>query len=129
MSHVSTYRSNSGSLSLLLNSVPDILTPTLYWPMIEASLGVVGASLPTMRPIAKRCIPEGSFQKLKSRTTSTWTLFGRRRSSSLDLKAGGDRESEKSPSFHATQAGKPEMRLERSVLVSATDDGCCDSRW
>lgn len=33
------------------NDVTYILTPTLYWPMVESSLGVVGACLPSMRPI------------------------------------------------------------------------------
>lgn len=33
---------------------PDIaylLTPTIYWPMVESSLGIVGACLPLLRPI------------------------------------------------------------------------------
>ena len=111
------------------NSVLDILTPTLYWPMIEASLGVVGASLPTMRPIAKRCFPVISLQKLRSRTTSTWALFSRRPSSSLDFKrSGGNPESEKVPSVHSSQAGKPGVR-DHTVSVTAVDDGCCDHRW
>ena len=29
----------------------DLLTPTVYWPMVESSLGVVGACLPLLRPI------------------------------------------------------------------------------
>ena len=29
----------------------DILTPTVYWPMVESSLGVVGACLPLLRPL------------------------------------------------------------------------------
>lgn len=111
------------------NSVLDILTPTLYWPMIEASLGVVGASLPTMRPIAKRCLPAISLQKLRSRTTSTWALFSRRPSSSLDFKpSGGNPESEKLPSVHPSQAGKPDLH-DHTVPVTAMDDGCCDNRW
>lgn len=29
----------------------DLLTPTIYWPMVESSLGIVGACLPLLRPI------------------------------------------------------------------------------
>lgn len=29
----------------------DILAPTFYWPMIESSLGVVGACLPALGPL------------------------------------------------------------------------------
>ena len=39
--------------SLVLSN-PDIsylLTPSLYWPMVESSLGIVGACLPLLRPL------------------------------------------------------------------------------
>lgn len=29
----------------------DLLTPTVYWPMVESSLGIVGACLPLLRPL------------------------------------------------------------------------------
>lgn len=29
----------------------DLLAPTVYWPMIESSIGIVGACLPLLRPI------------------------------------------------------------------------------
>ena len=47
----------------------DVLTPTLYWPMVEASLGIVGACLPSMRPLWKKYIPDGSLQRFWSQTS------------------------------------------------------------
>lgn len=29
----------------------DLLTPTVYWPVVESSLGIVGACLPLLRPV------------------------------------------------------------------------------
>ena len=98
--------------------------------MIEASLGVVGASLPTMRPIAKRYIPEGSFQKMKLRTSSTWSLFGRRRSSAhVQMSSGTDLESEKSaPEAHSAPA-MPKLRRDLTAPAAPAGNACCDSRW
>ena len=42
------------SHSVLNNGAADlsyITTPTIYWPMIEAALGVIGACLPLLRPL------------------------------------------------------------------------------
>ena len=44
----------------------DMLTPTLYWPMIESSLGIVGACLPLMRPILQKISPHDVFRSLRS---------------------------------------------------------------
>ncbi|MCJ1451294.1 hypothetical protein MMC28_001630 [Mycoblastus sanguinarius] len=43
-----------------------IMTPTLYWPMVESSLGIVGACLPLMRPIFTKHSPESIFQTLRT---------------------------------------------------------------
>ncbi|KAL2058302.1 hypothetical protein ABVK25_001028 [Lepraria finkii] len=40
----------------------DLLTPTVYWPMVESSLGVVGACLPLLCPI----FAESSFGSFRS---------------------------------------------------------------
>ena len=44
----------------------DMLTPTLYWPMIESSLGIVGACLPLMRPILQKTSPHDVFRSFRS---------------------------------------------------------------
>ena len=44
----------------------DMLTPTLYWPMIESSLGIVSACLPLMRPIIQKISPQVVFRSLRS---------------------------------------------------------------
>lgn len=39
------------------NGDPDfsyLYTPTVYWPMVESSLGIVGACLPLLRPLFSR---------------------------------------------------------------------------
>ncbi|KAK0515805.1 hypothetical protein JMJ35_001839 [Cladonia borealis] len=43
-----------------------MLSPTLYWPMIESSLGIVGACLPLMRPILQKISPHDVFRSLRS---------------------------------------------------------------
>ena len=46
--------SYSQSHPVLNNGAADlsyITTPTIYWPMIEAALGVIGACLPLLRPL------------------------------------------------------------------------------
>jgi len=43
-----------------------ILTPTFYWPMIESSLGVLGACLPTLRPIFQGWSPESVINSVRS---------------------------------------------------------------
>lgn len=48
------------------NDVTYILTPTLYWPMVESSLGVVGACLPSMRPIFKDISLESVVRRVRS---------------------------------------------------------------
>lgn len=39
-----------------------LLTPIVYWPMVESSLGIVGACLPSMRPV----FTEGFLSGLRS---------------------------------------------------------------
>lgn len=40
-------------LSIRINpsQLADINTPIVYWPMVESSFGIVGACLPTFRPL------------------------------------------------------------------------------
>lgn len=44
----------------------DLLTPTVYWPMVESSLGVVGACLPLLRPIFTDTSAKEHFSSLRA---------------------------------------------------------------
>lgn len=47
---------------------PDIsyfTTPTVYWPMVESSLGIVGACLPLFRPLFSRGESKKGFGQVK----------------------------------------------------------------
>ncbi|KAG6993785.1 hypothetical protein G7Y79_00051g087050 [Physcia stellaris] len=46
--------------------IADVLTPTVYWPMVESSLGILGACLPSMRPVFTGCSSRGFVRKLRS---------------------------------------------------------------
>ncbi len=59
-------RSLGCTLPFANHSQIDMLTPTLYWPMIESSLGIVGACLPLTRPILQKISPQGVFRGLRS---------------------------------------------------------------
>ena len=50
-----------------------ILTPTLYWPMIESSLGIVGACLPLLRPLFTGATSKGFVRKLRNVNLPTLT--------------------------------------------------------
>ena len=74
-----------------LFSSPDIsyfLTPVVFWPMIECSLGVLGACLPTLWPLFRTFSIRRLYGKisLKSRF-STWSGKG---SQSLPFKLNSD---------------------------------------
>ena len=59
-------RSLGCTLPYANHSQTDMLTPTLYWPMIESSLGILGACLPLMRPILQKISPQVVFRSLRS---------------------------------------------------------------
>ena len=59
-------RSVGYALPYANHSQIDMLTPTLSWPMIESSLGIVGACLPLMRPILQKISPQVIFRSLRS---------------------------------------------------------------
>ncbi len=56
-------RASSNTVSSL--DVSYVLTPTVYWPMIESSLGIVGACLPLLRPIFSGAASKGFMRKLR----------------------------------------------------------------
>ncbi|CAF9939787.1 MAG: hypothetical protein ALECFALPRED_008288 [Alectoria fallacina] len=43
-----------------------LFTPTLYWPMVESSLGIVGACLPLFRPVISKLSPVRSIREIIS---------------------------------------------------------------
>ncbi|CAD6590567.1 MAG: hypothetical protein ASARMPREDX12_004421 [Alectoria sarmentosa] len=43
-----------------------LLTPTVYWPMVESSLGIVGACLPLLRPIFTDTPAKDTFSSLRA---------------------------------------------------------------
>lgn len=48
---------------------PDVsylLTPTVYWPMVESSLGIVGACLPLLRPIFTDTSAKSIFSSVRA---------------------------------------------------------------
>ena len=52
---------------LKLTTIPaDIETPFVYWPMVESSLGIVGACLPLMRPLVAGAASPGFMRKLRT---------------------------------------------------------------
>ena len=69
----------------------DLLTPTVYWPMVESSLGVVGACLPIIRPI----FTDTSFRKIPSSLRAILSLSSLR----------SHHASAPSQEFHMLEAG------------------------
>ena len=50
-----------------LTTVPaDLQTPFVYWPMIESSLGIIGACLPLMRPLIAGAASHGFMRNLRT---------------------------------------------------------------
>lgn len=43
----------------------DFLTPMIYWPFLESSLGIVGACLPLCRPLADNYLIKSIVQRIK----------------------------------------------------------------
>lgn len=48
------------------NDITYLLTPTVYWPMVESSLGIVGACLPLLRPIFTNTSAKSVFSSLRA---------------------------------------------------------------
>lgn len=44
----------------------DVAAPTVYWTTIEASLGIIAATLPTLRPIFMHMSPESVAASIRS---------------------------------------------------------------
>ena len=49
----------------------DLFTPTIYWPMIESSLGIVGACLPLLRPVVSEIASLESLRSIFSSSSIT----------------------------------------------------------
>ncbi|KAL8933848.1 MAG: hypothetical protein Q9216_006186 [Gyalolechia sp. 2 TL-2023] len=50
----------------LTSRVPDIQTPLVYWPMVESSVGIIGACLPLLRPLFAGAASHGFMRDLHS---------------------------------------------------------------
>ncbi|KAM0802748.1 hypothetical protein BDR22DRAFT_970990 [Usnea florida] len=61
------FESNSGDEDFTY-----LFTPTVYWPMVESSLGIVGACLPLFRPIISGSFPVRSIRELISFPTMSF---------------------------------------------------------
>ncbi|CAF9940665.1 MAG: hypothetical protein ALECFALPRED_008785 [Alectoria fallacina] len=48
------------------NAAADMNTPLVYWPMVESSIGIVGACLPLLRPLFVGASSNGFMRSLKS---------------------------------------------------------------
>ena len=94
----------------------DLLTPTMYWPMVEASLGIVGACLPLMRPIFKKGL-QGDGLKKRTDQSSFWSLFSRQ-SKGSEKTSEGDAEERGLPFDGRVRISSPEWLGEgkRSVV-------------
>ena len=61
---------------ILTTDVTYISTPIVYWSMVEAALGVVGACLPLMRPLVAGSSPTGFIRSLRSIMFASFTPSG-----------------------------------------------------
>lgn len=59
--HFIAQETNNGAVD-----VTYVLTPSIYWPMVESSLGIVGACLPLLRPLFPATSSTGFVRKLRS---------------------------------------------------------------
>ena len=101
----------------------DLLTPGLYWPMVEAALGVVSACLPSMRPIFKRCVPDDGFWRFPD-NTSLRSLFGRHSKPNPSQKHLSNEVSRSS-----LQSLPLDSRKEEGILKRPEKEAVCDERW
>ena len=103
----------------------DLLTPGLYWPMVEASLGVVSACLPSMRPIFKRCVPDDSFWKFRD-NASFWSLFSRHSKPNSSQKHLSNEVSRSSLRSLPLDSRYP---MKENVSTGPEKEAVCDERW
>ena len=67
----------------------DITTPTVYLPMIESSLGIVGACLPLMKPILTEPRNRSIFSSIRTLISLNRTNEGEKQSEGYsDIEAG-----------------------------------------
>ncbi|EHL03031.1 hypothetical protein M7I_1005 [Glarea lozoyensis 74030] len=106
-----------------LSGKPDLsyyLTPIVYWPMISASVGIIAACLPTLRPLFKGWSVELFIANMKSTFTlrsttasSHWDGTGRSKGS-----RSGDEESlGSSTGGHLYKPGRNENKFETNVEI------------
>lgn len=72
----------------------DVTAPTVYWTTIEASLAIVAATLPTLRPIFSHMSPESVIASIRS----VLSLHSIRSTAASKTGSNGAREGTKSSS-------------------------------
>jgi len=76
------------------NGDPDfsyLYTPTVYWPMVESSLGIVGACLPLLRPLFSRGSGAKGFGQVRNlRSVGQSVRLASTDGSTPELKPWGD---------------------------------------
>ncbi|KAI4172117.1 MAG: hypothetical protein LQ343_003765 [Gyalolechia ehrenbergii] len=72
-----------GALRSLTSRVTDLQTPLVYWPMVESSVGIIGACLPLLRPLFAGAASHGFMRDLHSvdiptseRSEKPWNKLG-----------------------------------------------------
>ena len=90
---------------LLADHQKDLLTPTVYWPMVESSLGIVGACLPLLRPIFTDKPAKNIFSSLRAMMSRSSLRSDSANTESLEfakLEAGDFR----APQIHKFKGGQ-----------------------
>ena len=108
-------------------------TPLVYWPMIESSLGIVGACLPMLRPLFTRKSRPGGKKLAQPQGK---TLVAREIASSeslmgidpiLGARSGQRKSSERSQDFHFhSEVGELAIRSSRHTYERSlgSPDAC-----
>ena len=97
-----------------------ILTPTVYWPMVESSLGIVGACLPLLRPLFTGAASKGFVRKLRKVTLPTLTYHDPNSSKGSGTTAVASSESSKSKK-HDSSGSCDEKRKHTSRATYVRD--------
>ena len=105
----------------------DLLTPTLYWPMVEASLGVVGACLRSMLPIFRKCAPRDGFWRVRDDTSFRSLFWFRKHSNSISSRKHLNNEASRSSLRPLPLDSR--YTKDKNISTGPEKDAVCDSRW
>lgn len=99
-----------------------IYTPVIYWPMVESSLGIVGACLPLLRPIFTGATSKGFMRKLHMVNISDSSYPDPDSSRGTESTAAGTYTSSKK---HDSMKAYKEFKPQRAEMAYISED---DSR-